>query len=401
MQRANSRRVLRAPEELRSHGGALPGLDVVSAVDRGYTARPLRLDEDREREALIRLWAENMGDPRIRDATHERMRWLYEANPSGWPRTWVGVAADQSVIGCGSLLPRRMLVGGRQLIAGILIDFAVDRRHRLAGPAIVLQRAIMEGSRDAGFDFLLGWPNAKSVAVMKRIGYMAVGLTRSWVKPLRTASRLGPLIAERFATRLPSWVAPEGLARFGGPVLDRLLLVRDFARRAIHLPGTQLVLSDRIDARVDELWARAATSFTVGEKTSAYLGWRYSGFPTERYRFGLLMERRSDRLLGYVAFALRGDAAHVVDLFVEDIDRHVGPLLLGLGSAMRRESVRSISLTYLGTQRLSDHLPRLGFFDRGGERPLIIWLAPGTSEDLRTRLTNPENWLMLDGELDI
>jgi hypothetical protein len=285
--------------------------------------------------------------------------------------------------------------------AGILTDFAVDRRHRLAGPAIILQRTIMAACREAGFDFLMGWPNAKSVAVMKRIGYTVVGTTRSWVKPLRTTSRLGHMIASRFGTRLPTWVTPDFLARIGGPMLDQALFTRDCARRLTHLLGMRVTLVDRVDQRIDDLWAHAAGSHIVGEKTSAYLNWRYSGFMTERYRYCLLTERRSDKVLGYAAYSLRGDAACIVDLFVRDLDRHVDPLLLGLAAAMRWESVGSLSLTHFGTKRLSAHLRRVGFFDRGGDRPLIVWLPPGTSDELRACITNPENWLMADGELDL
>ena len=364
-----------------------------------YTARRFRPEEDRE--ALLRLWADNMSDPKMRDATHGRMRWLYETNPSGRPATWVGVAADDSVIGCGSLCPRRVLVGGRLMNAGILVDFAVDRRHRLAGPAIILQRTIMAACCEAGFDFLMGWPNAKSVAVMKRIGYTVVGVTRSWVKPLRTTSQLCDMLERRFATGLPKGVTPNLLARLGGPLLDQALFTRDCARRLTHLPGMRVTLADRVDQRIDDLWAHAAGSLIVGEKTSAYLNWRYSGFMTERYRFCILTERRSNKVLGYAAYSLRGDTAVIVDLFVQDFERHVDPLLLGLAAAMRWESVRSLSLMYLGTQRLCAHLRRVGFFDRGGDRPLIIWLPPGTSDDLRACVTDPENWLMADGELDL
>jgi hypothetical protein len=364
-----------------------------------YTARRFQPQDDTS--ALLRLWADNMTDPQVRDATHTRMRWLYETNPIGRPSTWVGLAADGSVIGCGSLCPRRVSVGGRLMNAGILTDFAVDRHHRLAGPAIILQRTIMAACREAGFDFLMGWPNAKSVAVMKRIGYHVVGTARSWVKPLRTTSRLGDVIADRLGPRLPKWVAPDFLARLGGPFLDQALFTRDCARRLVYLPGMRVTLADRVDHRIDDLWAHAASSHIVGEKTSAYLNWRYSGFTTERYRYCILTERRGDRVLGYAAYSLRGDAAFIVDLFVQDLDRHIEPLLLGLATAMRWESVRSLSLTYLGTQRFCAHLRRAGFFDRGGDRPLIVWLPPGTSDELRTLVTNPENWLMTDGELDL
>ena len=354
-----------------------------------YSARAL---SPQDRDSLLQIWRDNMGDPRIAGKTTERFRWLYETNPSGPAKTWLGLAPAGNVIGCGSLYPRRMKVDGKLLKGGNLADFAVDKQHRLAGPAITIQRAIVTGSKGAGFDFVFGWPNAKSVAVVKRVGYAPIGATKSWVKPLRTSSRLAPVIAEK----LPKLPHPELVAKVGGPVLDLALAARDLARRAPSLMQVRAQVLDRADARFDDLWARAKLPFIVGEKTSAYLNWRYAEFTTEKYQFYCLFDRRGGELRGYAAYTIRGDVAFIADLFVEDLDRDVDPLLLGLAHELRFSPVRSLSLTYIGTPRFTDRLPALGFFDRGGDRPLILWL-----EQPNAFLSDPDNWFMFDGELDI
>jgi hypothetical protein len=370
-----------------------------------YSTTVMRLAD--HREALAKLWADNMGDPRIAGKLAERIVWLYEKNPSGPARTWLGLspAPTSQIIGCGSLFPRAMWVGGEMVQGGVLADFAVDKHHRLAGPAITIQRAIVKGSRESGFDFVFGWPNAKSVAVVKRVGYTPIGTTSSWVKPLRTEKKLAELLAEKAAAR-PRFarLAPAAplLAKVGAPILDRALWANDWRMLAPSLRELRSAVVDRADRRFDELWQRGRENmpFIAGEKTADYLNWRYADFTTARYRFFTLSERSTDRLVGYVAYYVRNDAAFVADLYCDDLSR-VDPLLAGCAIAARREKVRSLSLTYIGTDRFTSRLRRLGFFDRGGERPLIVYLDPQARDDLRQAVLDPQRWFMFDGELDI
>jgi len=287
------------------------------------------------------------------------------------------------------------------MVAGVLSDFTVDRHHRVLGPAIVLQRRILDDCRAAGFDFVFGWPNARAVGVMKRIGYVTLGIAQSWVKPLQTLTRLAPLIEERFSKYLPARLSPELLARVASPVLDRVLAGKDLLLHAAGLMHTRVELTDHVDERVDELWSRSKASMVLGERNAAFLDWRYSRFTTERYRYALLSDRASGQLLGYLVFALRKDMAVIVDIFVEDIARHIAPLILGFVRALRPDPVGALSLACIGTPAFSAQLRSLGFFERGGDRPVVIWTPPGTSDDLRALISEPTNWMLLDGDLDI
>ena len=53
-------------------------------------------------------------------AVHQRLRWLYEENPSGSAQTWLVLLRGTDAIGCGSIFPRDMLVGGQLRKSGIL-----------------------------------------------------------------------------------------------------------------------------------------------------------------------------------------------------------------------------------------------------------------------------------------
>ncbi len=359
-----------------------------------YSATPMELGA--HKDALIRLWSENLGDPLIRERAAQRVTWLYERAPAGPAHTWLGVddsGGAEAIIGCGSCYPRDTWVDGVKRRGAILADFAVDRLHRTAGPAVVVQRAIAGGSGDSGIELLYGWPNNKSLAVFKRIGYRVVGQTSIWMKPLRSLRHVRKRLAGR--------PAADVVARLGAPVVDLALAAQDVVRAARGMARLRGEVLSRADARFDELWARARPPWIIGEKSAAYLNWRYADFPTASYKFFALSDRRSGRLEGYVAYTHRNDTAIVADLYCADLETTVDDLLLRFARRAWLEGAATLSLTYMGTKALTDRLPRLGFHERPTERSLILYVDKKAPPELAASLSAPERWFMIDGELDI
>lgn len=354
-----------------------------------YTVTTMCLEE--HRDALVGLWRENMSDPRIAGAIPERLRWLYERNPEGTTRTWLGLspAPDSRIIGCCSLISRRMVFEGRTYRAGNLADFAVDKAHRLAGPAIMIQSAIVRGSKEAGFNMVYGWPNAKSVAICKRVGYIPIGTATRWVKPLRSEKKLREFLKNPI------------LSKAAAVGVDQVLLANDRRKLLPRMTSVRNETLVRADVRFDALWNRVRLPYLLGEKTAAYLNWRYADFITNPYRFFCITERLSRLLLGYAVYSVHDDVATVDDLFVDDLGKHLDALLLGLSLKVRGEGARSLCLTYLGTDKLPPRLRSLGFFDRGGDRPLIVYIDKDAPEELKKAALDPQRWFVFDGELDI
>jgi hypothetical protein len=363
-----------------------------------YGTRLLRLDE--HRDALAALWRENMSDTRIGDVVPERIRWLYERNPAGTAVTWLGiVSGSDDVIGCASSFPRRMQVGGKMVSAGVLADFAVSKNHRMAGAAIAIQRALAKGSFPAGLEFLYGYPNGKSDAIFKRLGYHYVGSSAFWVKPLRSAYK----VSERVKNRALAWGASR--------VLDVGLSIADQSLAFAHR-GVRRVRGDRrryrveevsrADERFDRLWNRARGEFViVGEKSSSYLNWRYTDFTTRAHRFFCLVDRKSNELSGFVVYAVHDQKAVVADLFCERRDVLAKELLLRLAIRLRRTHVSSLVISYLGPDSFGEQLKMAGFLPRPGERSMIAYVDADGPQELRSTVFDKNAWFMIDGELDI
>ena len=111
-----------------------------------YVSTPFKLDE--HKTALVKLWTDNMSDGGIAAVAEQRVSWLYQENPLGPALTWlVKDDASGAVVGCASLYPRSVSVRGEVVRAGIGIDLAVDKAHRVGGPAVILQRAVVKGSK--------------------------------------------------------------------------------------------------------------------------------------------------------------------------------------------------------------------------------------------------------------
>jgi hypothetical protein len=357
-----------------------------------YRAQPMQLDTDRD--TLVSLWTENLRDPELPVRAEQRLAWLYQQNPAGPALTWLGFDDDaRRAFGCCSCYPRETWVNGARMHAAIAADFAVDRKYRIAGPAVTLQRAMARGSGEAGISFVYGWPNNQSIGVFKRVGYKVVGQTTTWAKPLRSVRHVRTALEERVP-------AIAGLAPLAGSLVDVGLAADDWRRLLPRLPSLRTQVLDRADERFDELLSRARPPWIMGDKTAAYLNWRYAECPTVRYRFLVVVDRH-DRLQGYVVYTHVGETAVAADLFAADLGPALDHLLVGFARRAWREGAATAELTFVGTSELTRRLARLRFFPRETSRSLVLHVAPNTPPAVAAALADRERWFMLDGELDI
>ncbi len=347
--------------------------------------------ETSDREALARLWAENMSDRQIALALDRRMRWLYEDQRATGVRTWLVKKDDTGeVVGCASVCPRTLHVDGRDVRAGLLSDFAIARAHRVAGPAITLQRALVADSAGLGMELLFGHPNRGAVPIFRRVGYEQVGDITTWTKPLRSAERLraylSPLLADTAAL-----------------AVDRLLAANDLRLRLAHGGWFREQELDRADNRFDALWERGKTDKPATiERTAEYLNWRYADFTTAQFRIFAISDRRGRRLRGYVVWRADRGAALASDVFWDGGDRVLRALLVRFACRMRRRGLQSVHLIVLGDASLAPCLRSSHFFPATPDpRPVIVHVSTSAPQHLRMLLGAPSRWLLFDGDLDL
>jgi hypothetical protein len=340
-------------------------------------------------DAVMRLWRENLAALQSADKLERRFRWMYQGNPAGPAGTIVCVHVPTSeVVGCASLLPRRLRMDGQEIVAGMPVDFAVSKGHRSGAAAVRLQRSLVSGAA-LPCDFLYGFPNKAALAVLQRGGFKAFAPASGWVKPLRAAYKLEPVLRSKFAAHLAALPA------------DLWLAARDSARP--HVPVGDSFFVGRADDRFDALWEETRDRYTiVGERSSAYLNWRYAEFTTLPYQFFAVNKPGSQNLLGYIAFTVRGRTAVVGDLFCTDMGPGATALLLQFAIALRRSTdLQSIFLGFVGGDRFKDVLKRVGFIARPMQARMLVGAAVSLTPDQTTRAFDSQHWHLCDGELDI
>ena len=316
------------------------------------------------REAVVSVWRDNLGQP----ARHAgKFDWFYCACPFGEPliqllhhapsSTWVGTCAAG---------PRRMLWRGREIRAAVLVDMAVAAAHRTLGPAMILQGALMAAAAGR-FDLLYGFPNRKSLPVVRRLGYAELGQLPRLTRVLRYRDYLGRIV-------------PHRLARPLGWLLDGLSAARDRLRGVLHAP-LRAQWHARVDPRMDELWhASPHGDGPIAIRDCAFLRWRFDRAPLAQTRY-LMLSDAGATLRAWFACQREGGTLHVRDFWSMEAASGVRRRdIHALLRAARRDGCSAVSVEHAGAPGALRGWHAAGFRLRD-RRPIIgHWLAGGGSD---------------------
>ncbi len=259
-----------------------------------YQARDGHVDNDRD--AVLSIWRGNLGDDAHMPGKYA---WFYQQADAGPPLLEI-LTADGHEVGACSAGRRRMLLDGKPLRAGVLVDLAVMPEHRSLGPALILQQALVASARSE-LDLLYGFPNPKAAPVFKRIGYRPLGALVRYVRVLRHGGYLG--------RRVPAWIAaPLGAA------VDTWVLIREMLRFTGDARRLHASWSDQAGPEMQVLWdASDKPDGIAGVRDLAHLRWRFDASPRGHFRYLLVREHRDGPLIAW--FATRDDRStlHVHD----------------------------------------------------------------------------------------
>ena len=314
-------------------------------------------DVERDREVVLGVWRGNLGR---QERLESKFDWFYGSCPWGAPLlqllrhelsgAWVGVAAAG---------PRRMARGDRVVRAGVLVDLAVAPQHRSLGPALTLQKAVLEGGK-ARFDVLYGFPNPKAAAVFKRAGYAQLG---EMVRLARVVRHGTPL--ER--------VLPIAAARASGWSLD----AADWLRAAVARRGRRQLFAawaSRVDERFDALWASSDHGTALlAPRDAEMLRWRFDAAPSSlpKTRYLLLGDSPDGALSAWFACQTEGTTLHVRDFWSSDAAVGVGrPFVDALLRAAREAGHAVVSVEHAGLASRRASFREAGFVERS-RRPVF------------------------------
>lgn len=342
--------------------------------------RTVQSDATAAREALLRLWSENLT---VEGDLEAKLRWFYLDAPSGRGEAFLLQSPDDAVVGCAGLSARELSFRGGRVRAALLADFVIDKAHRSALPALTLQRAIKRHT-EAAYDLSYGFPNSLAVAVLKRAGYHELGKMARYVRVLRHA----PFVAKQYGRA----------AGAAAVTLDPALLAVTRMRGGRSWPLTRLTWLADFDARFDRLWERARPPELIACRRSAeLLRWRFGRAPGRPHAIAALVD--GNEIRAYVVVrGRRGGPAELVDLLGRDLEA-VDSVFARIAPELYLRGHTTISFRYLGAPRLRAVLERHRFALRDEKRSVIVNV--GASSSLAREVAyDPQRWYLTDLDED-
>ncbi len=344
------------------------------------------------RDEVLALWERNLPA-----ASRQRYDWLYENGPA---QGLVVRDDNDAAIGSMGIMGRTMKVFDNICPAGQPIDLNVDKRHRLGGAAMQLQRRLSESVDSGRLVLSYGLPNTQAEAVLRRAGYQVVGTMGRWTKPLRADNLLGNLLGGRLKNQL--------LRKTAAAAVNAGLWFTSAETRQRRRAGVRAEIVDHFDERFDRLWETARDKYAIiGERTSEYLRWRFANCPDARYRTLCLCDD-DDRLLAYLTYSLEEDRAYVGDLLFAD-NRDLDLLLAEFIWSLRRHRKEAATMIFYGNPFIAKTLRKFGFYHRPSQWKVMVYAndaqlaAAAGSDDLEASLAramSEENWFITQADID-
>ncbi|MEO7068141.1 MAG: hypothetical protein ABI114_14615 [Rhodanobacter sp.] len=244
----------------------------------------------------------------------------------------------------------------REICGGVLVDMAVTIQHRTLGPAIILQTALMDHASEQ-YDLLYGFPNRKSLPVVKRIGYDVLGYMPRFTRVLQHRSYL-----ERIGLR---WAAQP---------LAWLLDTFDGAAGVLRACFTDTLHSEwlnHVDPRMDALWQRSTHGTgPITIRDTAFLRWRFDDAPMVTIRY-FVLSTPDGSLLAWFACQCDGNTLQIRDFWsLEAASGVCASHIRELIRAARRGSWSAVSVEHIGASGTMDSWIACGFHQRD-QRPII------------------------------
>ncbi|MEW5754795.1 MAG: GNAT family N-acetyltransferase [Pseudomonadota bacterium] len=335
-----------------------------------------------DKARMLAFWSEHHPKPLER-----KFQWMYENNPCGRTRAWLLLHGDtDQLVGMGAMFPRQFVADGQCYEAGVLGDLLVHKAHRSLGPALQLQKTILQLLSDGEVALLYGLPNRASEFVFQRIGYQRLGTMRRLVKVICSKTLLGRI-------KLPSFV--QGLI---APVLDVALFLtaretwRSTKRYAIHEDYSVF------DERFDALWrSKEAGVHCALRRSAAYMTWKFRDDPDDVNHVFALCAEDDTRLLGCIIYAVNGRTVEIREFIAAD--EAADDLMTLFLKKVRAAKPVSVVVNTLDDSVVLRSLKRFRFWAGAAGRSVYY----GTGSQLKDRaaeIAQTDRWLLMKCDED-
>jgi GNAT superfamily N-acetyltransferase len=299
-----------------------------------------------------------------------RYDWLYRRNPFGAARAWIATDEAGRIVGAAAAFPRPIVVDGAEVPGFNLGDFAIDPQYRALGPALRLQRALLDEVARAGA-LAYDHPSAGMLAVYRWLKVEPTGQVVRYAKPLAVRGLLG---------------APG----------NTLLRLADSVGRP-RSSATAAPLDGRFEGTTEALARRAVAACRVSAlRSAAYLNWRYLDSPSGGHE--VIAVAGNEACEGFAVVRRAGRHAVLRELVAEPGSDAGNALLSQVVDSLRKAGVETLSAPLLESSPLVPLLRRWGFHAREST-PFVVVTDPASP--LREIVTQGRYWMLTDGDRDV
>jgi hypothetical protein len=206
-----------------------------------------------------------------------------------------------------------------------------------------------------------------------------------------------PLRSESFLReRIPNQAARKAVAR----LLDIALYLRPRLYRPVPTTGRDQFLATSFDRSFDEIWSRISSGYAlIGEKTAAFLNWRYRDSPQGQYAVFGLRARNRQAIDGYVVHSRSAGRMHIADFAWDPARIRLEELLIRFARWSRSSGAEAVSIALAASPDLMHRFCRAGFHLREAIDPLTVFTPDGKPIGIEA---NPEcaSWYLAPGDND-
>ena len=237
----------------------------------------------------LNLWLRVFGQPK---RFKEKCSWYYGFEKNKSKIYLLQAKGGQEVFGAISHVHREFIEKRGEITLGYCADFAIEEKHRVLGPAILLLKSMI-ASQEKSIEVIYGFPNNRAVGVMCRAGFSI----------LNEVSRYALILNSKHYTdksKFSYLMKPISL------VLNPAIKLYIKIVKTIYCSEYKLAEETEADSSFDELWGHwtKQSDKVVGRRDKEYIKWRFLDNPLNNFRLFTLRDKVDHQLTGYAIFVL-------------------------------------------------------------------------------------------------
>jgi hypothetical protein len=312
---------------------------------------------------------------------------MYKSNPHGRSRAWSAVDdKNGNVAGFTGVLPRKVLLAGKEITCWNCCDFSINKKYRTLGVALKLRRKAKECVDNGEIRALYAHPNDRMKVIHEKVGHFEIGKMNRYAKLMFVDQHMKKFIKNNLVRSLVN------------PVANYLLEISDISKKFIRKYPVELLGNDVFNFEYDELFQSASKGCTIiGNRGSEYLNWRYIQNPL--YQTKRIAIRKNGKLSGYLIYLIEDGVAIFKDILCIPDRTIIKSLLTQWIELMRSERIESMSATLFDGNSILNYFTSMGFRIRPDNSSVFAYAKE--EDDIRKTWINGDNWYMTVGDRDV